>query len=647
MLAEFPADEMMKSDKRMRFGVLVFTAAASLFTGIVLLDLYWAERYVTYGGYPLILAAFLVFAWYLGREVADRWIGIGAWFSRERCIAAAIICSSSAFFFLHEPIGFKVLLDEAVLVGTSMMMHFEKVVLVPSAANSYEGSFRVVEAYLDKRTLFHPFLVSLLHDFSGYRPANVFILNIILTPVFLTLAWLFGHRLSGFRGGLLTVLLLTSVPLIAQNVTGGHFEILNLVMLSAVVLLACRYLERPDDRSLILLCYAGILLAQTRYESVLFVLPVGIVVLLGWHRNGEPILPWPVVLAPFLLSAFPAHFRVVLSKTRFWQLSEFDHGSAFSFGYLEENYGHALSYLFYLGQNLSNSFLVSVTGSVALVFFLGAAAVRFGNWYREDVPHFVLTLFLGTVLASFGLVLCYHWGQLDDLVASRFCLPLLLVFIFSTVAVVRADPKPYLVVCLVVATTAVAYYLSSLDSEGFLRSGFTLLGFMSIIIGASVPVLRGGIAPFRFFTVLTMAFIFFVTLPWNANHRFSQRYTPAREMEIMLRFIEEHPRKDYFFITNNPQIIIAHLVAGVAFRRVNEKPETVERHIAHKSYSDFFVYQKIEIDLETDRETVADGYQLDPVFRLETIEEQRIIPGLLGRISRIVKVDQAGVSGSD
>ena len=111
----------------------------------------------------------------------------------------------------------------------------------------------------------------------------------------------------------------------------------------------------------------------------------------------------------------------------------------------------------------------------------------------------------------------------------------------------------------------------------------------AIVVGTLLVTLDR-VDPMRFVTVVTGAFIFFVTLPWNANHRFSQRYTPAREADIILRFIREHPRKDYFLITNSPQMVIAHLVPGVSVRRTNEKPANVARHIEHKTYSDFFIF---------------------------------------------------------
>ena len=43
---------------------------------------------------------------------------------------------------------------------------------------------------------------------------------------------------------------MTGLPLLAQNATGGGFELLNLVMILATLLLGMRYLARRDASSL-------------------------------------------------------------------------------------------------------------------------------------------------------------------------------------------------------------------------------------------------------------------------------------------------------------------------------------------------------------------------------------------------------------
>ena len=143
---------------------------------------------------------------------------------------------------------------------------------------------------LDKRPLFQPLLVSLLHDLTGYRPENVFALNSALTFGLLGLVYVACRKLAGREAGILAVLLLTSLPLLAQNATGGGFELLNLVMIMSTLLLGMRFAEKRDPGSLQALLLSAVLLAQTRYESILFMLPVGLLVGWTWWKERRAVL---------------------------------------------------------------------------------------------------------------------------------------------------------------------------------------------------------------------------------------------------------------------------------------------------------------------------------------------------------------------
>src|SRR6185436_2307184 len=127
---------------------------------------------------------------------------------------------------------------------------FDKLAITPLRGNDVQGVFVILEGIVDKRPLFFPFLLSLVHDVGGYRPANAFILNGILSFVFLGLVFVTGRMLAGRVAGWLGVALFAGLPLLAQNSTGGGFELLNLVMLLATLLLGVRFVERGDEPSL-------------------------------------------------------------------------------------------------------------------------------------------------------------------------------------------------------------------------------------------------------------------------------------------------------------------------------------------------------------------------------------------------------------
>jgi hypothetical protein len=159
-------------------------------------------------------------------------------------VSLAVVAFGGTVLIVHESFGFKIVMDEVMLVGTSMSMHFTRTVLTPIRGGDVQGAFVIFEGMMDKRQLFFPFLVSILHDLTGYRPENAFVLNAILTFVFLGLVNALGRKLAGRMAGWLGVALFAGLPLLAQNATGGGFELLNIVMILATMLLGARFIER-------------------------------------------------------------------------------------------------------------------------------------------------------------------------------------------------------------------------------------------------------------------------------------------------------------------------------------------------------------------------------------------------------------------
>src|SRR6185436_13954345 len=106
----------------------------------------------------------------------------------------ALILACGLVLLVHEKYGFKILMDEVMLLGTSMGMHFDKHPLVPVRGHDLQGAFQLIDGQLDKRPLFQPFLVSLLHDLTGYRPENVFALNTALTFVLVGEVYYAGRK---------------------------------------------------------------------------------------------------------------------------------------------------------------------------------------------------------------------------------------------------------------------------------------------------------------------------------------------------------------------------------------------------------------------------------------------------------------------
>src|SRR5438445_681969 len=120
---------------------------------------------VIYGGYWAMLLLTGLFGWSLFKIARDSRPEWPDWRQGPRW-PALLIAGGSVLLLVHESYGFKILMDEIMLLGTSMSMHLDKTALVPMRGHDIQGAFQLLAGQLDKRPLFQPFLVSVLQDFT-------------------------------------------------------------------------------------------------------------------------------------------------------------------------------------------------------------------------------------------------------------------------------------------------------------------------------------------------------------------------------------------------------------------------------------------------------------------------------------------------
>lgn len=548
-----------------------------------------AMRAVIYGGYWVLLLLTALWGWSLVRVVRARPIDWNTLRAAPRWpVILVLVCG--IILLVHETYGFKILMDEIMLLGTSMSLHFEKAALVPMRGNDIQGAFQLLNGQLDKRPLFHPFLVSTLHDLTGYRPENVFALNTALTFGLLGLAYQIGRRLAGRAAGALAVLLLAGLPLLAQNASGGGFEVLNLVMILLTLLLGMIFLERRDQPSLDAFLLSGILLSLTRYESVLFLLPVALVIGWVWWIEHRPILSWVFVFAPLFLVIYALHNKVFGARTSSWELaSQPGHDKPFALAYLPENIGHALNFFFNTTGGQSNSLVLSVAGFVALPFFALWAYKALRESRRQSPAQLAFAFFGVGFAAHTLLMMCYFWGKFDDPVIRRLSLPLNLGLALATVLV-------------------------------------------------TAELARGRLWCWRILALATVGGIFAHSLPSMARHEYTLEYYVGRETEWRREFIATHPERDYLFIDNSAITWITHLVSSTPMLQALEHKENIVYHFRNHTFTAVYAFQRLDVDAATGKSTVQSSDDLGPDYQLETVWERRFAPLTISRISRVVSV---------
>jgi len=581
---------VLLSDRRL--WLLLLTALLAVLLGFVSIPDSLAIGLVSKVGFWFVLVAFVLWLRSLWQTLAPDVRAI-PWRTQD-WLSIAIVLVGGVVLIAHESFGFKIVMDEIMLLGTSMSMHLDKSALAPLRGNDIQGAFVILEGIVDKRPLFFPFLVSLLHDLFGYRPANAFVLNGVLTFVFLGLVCLTGRMLAGRMAGWLGVVLFTGLPLLAHNSTGGGFELLNLTMILAAMLLGVRWVRQRDAASLTAFCFTGLLMAQVRYESVIFLLPVAVLVLFVWFQEQRVILSWPVIFAPLLMVHYPLQHRIFDLRSTAWEMfSKPGYTKPFALEYIPENLGHALKFFFGAASDQPNSIVLSALGMIAVPFFLLLVVKRLRGLSSEPPESVSVVVFSLGFALQFLLLMCYFWGKFDDAVIRRLSLPTHLAMVIALLAILPQFSRPVVM--------------------------------RSLLLVAAIGLLARSV-------------------PSMAAHAYSQEYTPGRETAWRRAFMAAQPRPDYLMIDNDSTLWVTHKVSATPTVVAVKRREDIAFHLRNRTFSGVYVFQRLTINPETSERTLREGDDLGPEFVLETVTEERLHLLTVSRISRVTEIRSDGVA---
>ena len=586
---------------RRRLLTFALSAVLAIDLGFVRFDSGAAVAIVKHTGYWLMLLTVLLFGreWIralrsalppTGRLLPGAAASIRGWGP-----PILFILAGSALLLQMQATDYKIVMDEPVLAATSLQMHAEREAMTLARGYEVDGVFHLLGGYVDKRPYFFPFLVSLLHDLTGYRSSNGFLLNALLTPLFLGLLFHTGRAIGPPSGGYLAVGLFMTVPLLAFCINSGGFDFLNLLMLLVTGWAAWRYLHGRDAGRLNCLILSVILLAQTRYESALFVLPVAAIILLGWLRAQSLVVTWTAVLAPLLLVPLPLLRSIVRDYPGFWQLDE---AVANPFGpeFLPGNLAAAGRFFFDPGAGLPNSWLLSLLSAAALAVLAWRALRRRGQGAsstsgRCSAGWICGLLFSGGVLVNFGLLMSYHWGELDDIMATRLALPILLLQVLLVVWASRnTGPRQWIPFGL-------------------------------------------GLACLLFFVSWTR--------PVCAATDFLERSLDHREVNWIRERARGYAHAQPLFLTNRHVALLAERYSALPIERGMRRRAELELHRRLGTFGSILLFHRVETGAVDPPEgaVALKPKRLADAFELETLEEYRLSDSVAVRLSRVSDIN--------
>jgi len=565
--------------------ILVAVAALVLRERFLVISPQTASRLIVGWGYWVVA---LTFAGFLILLIKSLPAMDGLW-QRRKVHLAGLLCIllAAIYFQAHEPREFKVLFDEFVVSGVARNMHFDRQPNYPGRAHYFNGRLVIMESGVDKRPLFFSFVISLVHDLTGYRPENVFYLNACLAAVLLLLVYAFGFKMGGPRLGCLGVLILAGLPLIAQNATGGGFELMNLVMILALYFSGCLYYRSPGTQGLNLFILTAVLLAQVRYESMLYVLIVPAVAVCKWLHEKRITLTWMAAMAPVLLLIPLLENKVFVSNPGFFQTGP---GQAFlSLHYLPDNAEVAMFYLFYPSFDSTSSLLLSVLGLFGVAFFAFLAVTKIKQWVsqrKEDIV--LLSIFVVTCIDT-TVALCVFWGHWDDPMVARFSLPLQLLMVILTLRII----------------------VEFLKSRTLPKWTMVLAGIWIVLFAA----------------------------PASTRHYQTSNIITAREYTWLFKYLAHKDPSSTLTISGSCIGPILHSMPAISIATAKQARWQIKTCLDEGIYREIIVIQRFIMDYKLGKYVESGPEPLGPGFKLETISEQRFRPDMISRISRVVDVD--------
>jgi len=360
---------------------------------------------------------------------------------RSAAIPLSTVGLGACVLFTHADFGPKILMDEYILASTARNIHEYGDISATTRVAPVGEDYRPSETFVDKRPWAFPLLVSLAHDFFSYNADHGFWVNGFLGVTVLALAYGLGVQIGGRGAGVTAVLLWASLPLLAQSATGGGMGVLNICLIQGLLLIAVRYLSDSSEINEILLVTTAVLLAYTRYESILFLGPAAVVVIIGFLKSSRKRPAWVTGILPLLLLPLLLHLKAQAGNPEGYEIVG-DPEQPFSLGHLVRHFPNALAYLFNFDHGLSNSIWLSTAGSIGLVG-VAVGIPRLRNVYLDRPERSVWVIFLPFLVLHLVLMLAYHAGRLDSLFASRFALPFHVALVGGTLLLVADHLKDF------------------------------------------------------------------------------------------------------------------------------------------------------------------------------------------------------------
>ncbi len=409
--------------------------AASIFVGIYSLLNKTAARWLfVNSSYYLLLILFFYWVILIFRSLRDAKINIRS-FIKKFGLGIFVCWILTASIFISVKPYYRVLADEATLMGVSQSMTYERKSDLAVAGVNYAYAFRPLEKIIPRRPLLFPFFTHIVHSLLGYDTNNGFVLNFISLAVLFCLVFIFFNNALGPPWGYAAVFLAASQPLLIETATSSGFDLFALTFMFICFLSVKHFLEKPSDQSFLLLWVNLLMLAHIRYESpIFFILTLGLLFVMkkvrwDYFRSSQLFTWTPLLLLPILWSR-------MLAETPY---SELEVG--FSVSYFIKNTLIFLKYLTPFHLPPPTAVGLNLLGIAGLILCItGFVSNKWATTEANRKTAWIMAVWLDCL---FLIIASYFFGDLTAPACTRFYV--VYFFVFSLLAVLVLHRFSFLV----------------------------------------------------------------------------------------------------------------------------------------------------------------------------------------------------------
>jgi hypothetical protein len=500
-----------------------------------------------------------IFAW-----IEENWPGL--------LIALAI----TAIAGLAVPPALRILSDEANLVGVSKNLFASKSATFTVSGKNYYDSYWDIDVAIDRRPTLFPFMVSLLHTIRGYSHENAFLFNLMIVPAFVLVSYRLAKCLAGATFAIVAALLVLAHPVTLLSARSGGFDFLATFFGLLVLKSLFDYGRDRSPAKLALLWMNLCMFAEIRYESVLFVLPVVVLLLLFRMPTAATLRPYAFVYALTPVYLLPRLWQSILRGN----IPEQEPG-AVTFS-VTNFFDNAREYF----EPISSPFEPHPAHSAILIGLGVLGCLLWLRWLLRRIgakggkaPDLQFAVFVGAwMLLQAVISFTYVWGRAQYPSAAR------LVLAFDT--------------------------------------------FFSF---AAAWLLTTSLRRWRpFVAVLCAVAVLAIEVPVAAQHRMLNRLTQTRESATTWKFFERLNEKRILIVTDRPNHFTIMDYGAMNFEAARNDPYLLTAFARHLFY-DIYVIQPIQLSTNQP----LPGYDIWPTRKLDPVLEFQNDANVLVRISRL------------